>query len=78
MLLSKDFIALVVIAIVVAFPVSGWMMKKWLEGFAYRINITFTVFLISGLLALIVALLTVAAQGMKAASANPVKSLKIE
>lgn len=78
MLLSKDFVALVLVAIVIAFPVSGWIMNQWLDSFAYRIEITFTIFLITGLLAVFVALITVVAQGMKAAHVNPVKSLKTE
>ena len=77
-LLSKDFVVLVLVAIVIAFPFSGWIMNKWLDGFAYRIEITFPVFLITGLLVVFVALVTVAVQGMKAARVNPVKSLKTE
>ena len=77
-LLSKDFVALVLVAIVIAFPVSAWLMNKWLNSFAYRVDITFSVFLITGFMAVFVALITVVAQGMKAARANPIKSLKTE
>ena len=77
-LLSKDFVALVLLAIVLALPLSGWIMNKWLEGFAYRIEITSAIFLLSGSLVIFVALITVAGQGMKAAGADPVKSLKTE
>lgn len=78
LLLSKDFIKLVVIASVIAFPVSWWVMNKWLQDFTYRINIGWWVFLIAGAAALIVALITVSFQAIKAAIANPVKSLRTE
>jgi putative ABC transport system permease protein len=78
LLLSKDFVRLVLIGIVIALPVSWWAISKWLEGFAYRIEIKPLMFLLSGTFAVIVALLTVCFQGMKAAIVNPVKSLKSE
>ncbi len=77
-LLSKDFLKLTLIAAVIAFPIGWWWMNKWLEDFAYRINISWTVFLIAGLSTLMVALLTVSFQAIKAAIANPVKSLRTE
>src|SRR5215204_4722743 len=77
-LLSKDFLKLTLVAVVIAFPVAWWWMNKWLEDFAYRINIHWTVFLIAGLCTLLVALLTVSFQAIKAAIANPVKSLRTE
>lgn len=77
-LLSKDFIKLVLIAIVLATPVAWFAMNKWLEGFAYQVSIHWWVFLISGLLAVIVALITISFQSVKAAMMNPVKSLKSE
>jgi putative ABC transport system permease protein len=77
-LLSKDFIKLVLIALVIASPIAWFGMHKWLEGFAYRINIGFWVFILAGLLAILIALLTVSFQAIKAAVANPVKSLRSE
>ncbi|WP_339863820.1 ABC transporter permease [uncultured Algoriphagus sp.] len=77
-LLSKDFIKLVLIAIVVATPVAWFSMNKWLEGFAYQVPVHWWVFLISGVLAVIVALVTISFQAVKAAMLNPVKSLKSE
>lgn len=77
-LISKDFLKLVLIASVIAFPLSWWVMNKWLNDFAYRIHIGWWVFLIAGGIALFIALLTVSVQAIKAAIANPVKSLKTE
>ena len=77
-LLSKDFIKLVFIAAIIAFPVAWWAMNKWLENFAYRIDINWMVFIGAGLVVLLIALLTVSFQAIKAALANPVKSLRTE
>jgi putative ABC transport system permease protein len=77
-LLSKDFIKLVFIAAVIAFPIAWWVMNKWLEDFVYRININWQVFIAAGLLVLLIALLTVSFQAVKATVANPVKSLRTE
>ena len=77
-LLSKDFIKLVVISIVVASPIAYLLMNKWLQEFAYRIKMDWWVFAISGAVALSIALLTVSFQAIKAAIANPVKSLRTE
>jgi len=77
-LLSKDFLKLVLIAALIAFPVSWWAMNNWLSEFAYRINIQWWVFLIAGGIALIIALATVSFQAIKAAIVNPVKSLRSE
>lgn len=77
-LLSKDFIKLVLVAIVIATPVAWYGMNKWLEGFAYKSPVHWWVFLIAGLLAVVVALVTISFQSIKAASMNPVKSLKSE
>jgi putative ABC transport system permease protein len=77
-LVSKDFIKLVLFASIVAFPLAWWVMSKWLEDFSYRINISWWIFLIAGLVALLVALITVSFQAIKAAIANPVKSLRTE
>ncbi|MGH2647197.1 MAG: ABC transporter permease, partial [Ginsengibacter sp.] len=77
-MLSTDFLKLVIISAVIAFPLAWWTMNKWLQGFAYRINISWWVFVIAGFLALLIALLTVSFQSIKAAIANPVKSLRTE
>ncbi|HKR05924.1 MAG TPA: ABC transporter permease [Bacteroidia bacterium] len=77
-LLSKDFIRLVLISAVIAFPIAWWSMNKWLEDFAYRITIEWWIFFVSALLALLIAFLTVSVQAFKAAVANPVKSLRTE
>ncbi len=77
-LLSKDFLQLVLIALVIATPVAYWAMSHWLADFAYRIDIQWYVFVLAGALAAVVAFLTVAGQTVKAAVANPVKSLRSE
>ena len=77
-LLSKDFIKLVIISIVIASPIAWWAMDKWLAGYIYHINISWLIFIEAGLLAIIIALLTVSFQAIKAAIANPVKSLRTE
>ncbi len=77
-LLAKDFLKLVVIAIVLASPIAYYFMNKWLADFAYRIDIQCWMFALAGLLAVGIAFLTVGAQSVKAALANPVKSLRSE
>jgi putative ABC transport system permease protein len=77
-LLSKDFLKLVLIAFVIASPIAWWAIDKWLQNFAYRTPINWWVFALSGLAVLVVALLTVSFQAIKAAVANPVKSLRTE
>jgi putative ABC transport system permease protein len=77
-MISKDFMKLVLIAFLVAFPLAWWMMNKWLQSFAYRINIGWWVFALAGLLTIAIALLTVSFQAIKAAIANPVRSLRTE
>jgi putative ABC transport system permease protein len=77
-LLAKDFIKLVFISIVIAVPVSWYFMHKWLQDFAYKINISWTVFLLAGTMAIIIAFITISFQAIKAAVANPVKSLRSE
>ncbi len=77
-LLSKDFLILVLIAIIIASPIAWYAMHTWLQDFAYRINIEWWVFVIAGLAAIIIALITVGLQAVKAALANPVESLRTE
>lgn len=77
-LLSKDFIKLVGISIVIASPIAWYVMNKWLQEFAYRIHISWVVFAITTVIALLIALLTISFQAIKAAVANPVESLRSE
>jgi putative ABC transport system permease protein len=77
-LLSKDFLKLVIAANLIAWPVAWYVMKRWLENFAYRSDISWWIFLMSGGVALVIALLTVSFQAIRAALANPVESLRYE
>lgn len=77
-LLSKDFLMLVLVAAVIAFPVAWFAMYNWLEDFAYRISMPFWIFIVAAVAALLVALLTVSFQAIKAALSNPVRSLRTE
>ncbi|MCE7065634.1 FtsX-like permease family protein [Dyadobacter sp. CY326] len=77
-LLSMDFLRLVVIAIVIAMPVSYYFMHKWLQDFAYRIDVDWWIFALSALIAVVIACLTVGYQAIKSALMDPVKSLKTE
>ncbi|MDB5017567.1 MAG: FtsX-like permease family protein [Mucilaginibacter sp.] len=77
-LLSKDFTRLVFIALLIASPVAWWLMYSWLQGFAYHIQIPVWIFMLSGAVALLIAWLTVSFQTLKAAVANPIKSLRSE
>jgi len=77
-LLSKDFLKLVIIALGIASPIAWYFMNRWLQDFAYRITISWWIFIIAGLAALLIALITVSFQAFKAAIANPVKSLRTE
>jgi hypothetical protein len=77
-MLSKDFLKLVLIAAIIAFPVAWWAMHTWLTNFAYRVDIGWWVFVVAGVAALLIALLTISFQSIKAAIANPVKSLRTE
>jgi putative ABC transport system permease protein len=77
-LLSKDFLKLVAVSIVIASPIAWYVMNKWLQDFAYRTNIGWLVFAIAGALALVIALITISFQAIRAAVANPVKSLRTE
>jgi putative ABC transport system permease protein len=77
-LLSKEYTRLVLVALVIASPLAWYLMNKWLDNFAYRINISWWIFAVAALLALLIALLTVSYQSVKAALANPVHSLRSE
>jgi ABC-type antimicrobial peptide transport system permease subunit len=77
-MLSKDFLKLVCIALLIAFPISWWMMNSWLQSYTYRISISPTVFLLVGTLVLIITLIVIGFQTVKAAIGNPVKSLRTE
>jgi putative ABC transport system permease protein len=77
-LLSKEFVKLVVVAISIASPIAYYAMKRWLQDFAYRVEIDWWVFALAGGLALVIALLTVSTQAIKAALANPVEALRYE
>lgn len=77
-LLSKDFVILIIIAIVIATPAAWFSMNRWLEGFAYRVEIRFWIFLLAGLAAIVIAALTISYHAVKAAYRNPVRSLRSE
>ena len=77
-LLSKEYVVLIAFAIIIATPISWWAMNKWLENFAYRIQLEWWMFLLAGVIAIVLALITVSFRAIKAATANPVKSLRTE
>jgi ABC-type antimicrobial peptide transport system permease subunit len=77
-LFSKEFIILIAIAFAIATPIAWYFMNQWLEDYAYRINIGWWVFLIAGVAAILIAMITISFQAIKAAIANPVKSLRSE
>ncbi|HEU5052976.1 MAG TPA: ABC transporter permease, partial [Hanamia sp.] len=77
-LLSKDFLKLVIISFLIAAPIAWWAMNSWLQSYTYRISIHWWVFALAGILSVIIAILTVSYQAIKAAIANPVKSLRSE
>lgn len=77
-LLSVDFVKLVLLAIVIASPIAGWTMNKWLRNFAYKIDMSWWMFAVAGLAAILIALITVSFQSVKAALANPVRNLRSE
>ncbi len=77
-LLCRDFAKLVIIAAIIAFPLAWWFMHDWLKDFAYRVNISWWIFLVAAVIALTIAIITISIQAIKAAMANPVKSLRTE
>ena len=77
-LLATEFLQLVIVSCLLAFPLAGWFMNNWLQGYAYRTTIHWWVFVLSGMTTLLIAMITVSSQAIKAAIANPVRSLKAE
>lgn len=77
-MLSIDFLRLIFISLSIAFPISWWLMNNWLQNFAYRVSITSAIFLIAGISVILITLFTISFQSIKAAIANPVKSLRTE
>jgi putative ABC transport system permease protein len=77
-LLSKDFLKLVILALLIASPLAWYFMNQWLQDFAYRISIGWWIFIAAGLLALVIAFVTIGFQAIKAGIANPVRSLRTE
>lgn len=77
-LLSKEFLSLVLVSVIIATPIAWWLMNKWLQDYAYRVEIKWWIFIIAAVAAAVVALLTVSYQAIKAAVANPVESLRSE
>lgn len=77
-LLSKDFLKLIGLSLLIAFPLSGWMMSTWLQSYAYRVNLTFDIFLVAGASVLILTWVAIGVQTVRAAMANPVKALRTE
>ena len=78
MLLSADFLRLVLVSVLIAFPIAWWAMHQWVQGFAYRIEIGLAVFLAAGGAIMLVTALTISYQAIRAAMANPVRSLRAE
>ena len=78
LLLSKDFIKLVLISLFISTPISWWLMNKWLDDYVYRINLSAWFFIIAGLIAIFIAFATISFQTIRAALANPIKSLRTE
>ncbi len=78
LLVSKEFLSLVLIAFIISIPVTFWAMNKWLQDYAYRISIAWWVFVLAGILAFMIAMISISFQAIKAALANPVKSLRSE
>ena len=77
-LMSGDFLKLVVISCLIAFPIAWWLMNNWLNSYAYRIKISWWIFLVAGFISILISLITISFQAIKAAYANPIKSLRTE
>ena len=78
LLVSNQFVRLVIIAFVIAAPIAWYAMNKWLQDFTYRINISWLIFVLTGIITILITVLTVSFQSVKAALMNPVKSLRTE
>jgi putative ABC transport system permease protein len=77
-MLSRDFLRLIIVASIIAFPLAAWAMHIWLQDFAYRAGMNAWIFILPAIAAILIALLTISLQAIKAALANPVKSLRTE
>jgi putative ABC transport system permease protein len=77
-MLSKDFLKLIIIAMLIASPIAWWAMIKWLQDFEYRVPVGWSFFAVAGIAALLIALFTISFQAIRAAVANPVQSLRTE
>jgi putative ABC transport system permease protein len=78
LLLSTDFLKLIIVALFIAIPVGWYIMHSWLKDFAYRIDIQWWVFILAALIAILIAFFTISSQAIKAAITNPVNSLRTE
>jgi len=78
MILSKDFLGLIAVATLIAFPVAWWAMHKWLQGFTHRADVSWRISPLAGSIAAVIVILTISYQPIKAAFLNPLKSLKTE
>ena len=76
--LSKDFLKLVLVAAIIAFPIAWWSMNKWLINFAFHVNMAWWIFVMAGVIAWVIAFATIGFQSIKAAMVNPAKSLRAE
>jgi putative ABC transport system permease protein len=77
-LLSADFLKLILVSLVIALPLGWYFMRKWLEGFAYRIEVEWWMFAAAGAAAIVIAATTISGQAVRAATANPVEAIKEE
>ena len=77
-MLSADFLKLIGIAMLIAFPLSWWLMSNWLQGYAYRVDLSAVVFMVTAALVLLITVMAISFQAIKAANANPVKNLRTE
>ena len=78
LLLSRDFLKMVLLSAIIASPLAWWLVNKWLQGFAYRVDIQWWVFVLAAAVAAVIAFITISLQSVKAALVNPVKSLRSE
>ena len=76
--MSKDFLKLIFISLIIAFPIAYYFMNKWLQDFAYRVNIGVVMFIVTALGIIAIALLTIIVRSVKAANANPIESLRAD